>query len=228
MRAPSNIELRSVTGSGLRDVSVVFTSALLHALTGEGCSALLRVAGLLDEPLAGEVFVGGEGTRGLSSEERVRLRSRSFGFLFAAPYLLPSMTIVENVAVPYFKLAGAGLGDARERTEEVLAFAGVANRGCEPVGDLGWWDQQRVALARALVHRPGFLIVDHANAPGPGEEGMLFTALLREVPERFGAAVIVAVPAGFVAGRDERVLCVEGGAVRESAVYSSERESSTS
>lgn len=228
-RATLSLELRNVTGGGLRDVSVVFTPATLHALVGDaGCGALLRVAGLLDVPEAGEVLVGGEATRGLSGEDRGGLRSRCFGFVFAAPYLLPSMTIVENVAVPYFKLAGTELGEARERTTQVLAFAGLGERGGERVRDLGWWDQQRVALARAVVHRPAFLMVDYANAPAPSEEWAPFTELLREVPGRFGAAVIAAVPPGFVAAGHERIFSIELGALREETVGLPERESAPS
>jgi len=225
--ASLTLELRGVTGCGLRDVSIELTRAALHAVVGDaGCSALLRLAGLLEPLDAGEVLIGGEATRGLSSEERGALRGRYFGFVFAAPYLLPSMTIVENVAVPYFKLAGGGLDDARERTGEVLAFAGLAERGGEAVGDLGWLEQQRVALARALVHRPAFLIVDHASAPLAGWQPI--EELLREVPARFGAAVLVAAPPGFMASPGERVFTVGSGTAREALAHLPERESSPS
>lgn len=229
----SILELRDVTcrgdGMTLRAVSLVFAPRTFHALSGDaGCSALLRVAGLLDLPAGGEVWVEGTATSLLSEEARGELRNRRFGYVYSAPYLLPSMTVLENVAVPFFKIAGAGLEEARARTGEVLEFAALAAASRTPVGELPWSDQQRVALARGLVHRPAFLIVEHAvGAACPDVAGRFFD-LLREVPLRFGITVIAVVPESFIASGSDRLIVIERGVVRGDSGSVPEKEISRS
>ncbi len=213
------LELRAVShcldgAPALREVSLAFAPATFNALLGDaGCIAMVRVAGLHEAPEGGDVFVGGQPTRALDAALRTDLRNRCFGYLFAAPYLLPAMTAVENVAVPLFKIAGVGIDEARERTDEVLEFAGLAGGGRLNVGELTNAEQTRVALARALVLRPGFLIVEHADAGADPEEAARFLALLRAVPGQFGATVIAALASAFTATRDDRIVTVQDGVV---------------
>lgn len=232
-RLASTLELRGITchahGATLRALSLVFEPRTFHALSGDaGCSALLRVAGLLDLPDAGEVFVEGTATRLLSEEARGELRNRRFGYVYNALYLLPSMTVLENVAVPFFKIAGAGLDEARARTGEVLEFAGLAATSQTPVGELPWSHQQRVALARGLVHRPVFLIVEHAIGGACPDVAGRFFELLREVPLRFGITVIAVVPESFVPSGSDRLVVVQNGVVRGDSRSLPEKEISRS
>lgn len=195
-------------------LSLAFAPATFNSLVGDtGCSAIVRIAGLREIPEDGEVLVGGQSTRALDAAARADLRSRSFGYLFAAPYLLPAMTVVENVAVPLFKIAGVGIEEARVRTDEVLEFAGLAGDEHLNVGELTAAEQGRVALARALVLRPAFLIVEHADAGATAEEAASFLTLLRAVPARFGATVIAALTTPFPAAKDDRTVSVQGGTV---------------
>jgi lipoprotein-releasing system ATP-binding protein len=229
----STLELRSVACQGdraiLREVSLIFEPRTFHALSGDaGCTALLRVASLLEFPDAGEVLVEGIATRSLSEEARGELRNRRFGYVYTAPYLLPSMTVLENVAVPFFKIAGAGLEEARARTSEVLEFAALAASCRIPVGELPWSDQQRVALARGLVHRPAFLIVEHAAGGACPEGTGRFFDLIREVPLRFGITVIAVVPETFVPVGSDRLIVVQGRVVRDDLRAVPEKEISRS
>src|SRR5687768_5927220 len=96
---PSTLELqrvacRGANGAPLRDLSLGFESRAFHVLSGDdGCAALLRIAGLLDLPDAGEVLVEGIASSSLGAEVRGELRNRRFGYVYHAPYLLPSMTV---------------------------------------------------------------------------------------------------------------------------------------
>jgi ABC-type lipoprotein export system ATPase subunit len=232
--SPFSLELRDVTclregAPVLRELSLGFAPTTFNVLVGDaGCEALLRIASLLDPPASGDVKVGGLSTFDLDDQARAELRSRLFGYLFAAAYLLPSMTVVENVAMPLFKIAGASLDEARGRTEEVLAFVGLANAGQINVGDLTWSEKQRVALARGLVHRPAFIIVEHADSGLTADESAALVDSLREVPARFGAAVIAVLSASFVSGKNDRVVAVHDGAVRSDSLTASSTETSSS
>ena len=225
----STLELQRVVcrsdRATLREVNVVFEPRTFHALCGDaGCTALLRIAGLLDFPDAGEVLVEGIPASSLGDEARGDLRNRRFGYIYHAPYLLPSMTVVENVAVPLFKIAAAGLDEARARTQEVLEFTALGASSGIAVGELSWSDQQRVALARGLVHGPAFLIVDHAaNGACPDVTGRFFD-LLRAVPIRFGITVIAVVPESFIPAGSDRLIVVRGGVVRDQSRPVPEKE----
>ena len=174
------------------------------------------------------MLLGGKPTRDLDDHARADLRSRRFGYLFPAPYLLPAMTVVENVAMPLFKISGAGLDEARERTNEVLEFAGLNGGARINVGELTAAEQQRVALARGLVHRPAFLLVEHADASLVDDEAARFIEMLREVPARFHASVIATLSTPFVAAKHERVIAVRDGAVCGDSLRLPQSESSPS
>ena len=233
-RAPLMLELRAVSHTldaapALRDLSLTFAPASFNALVGDAsCVAVLRVAGLRAAPDEGDVLLGAKSTRNLEESARAELRSRRFGYLFPSPYLLPAMTVVENVAVPLFKISGAGLAEARERTGEVLDFADLAGGERIGVGDLTAAEQQRVALARALVHRPAFVLVEHADASLTDDESNRFIEMLREIPARFGATVIAALSTPFLATKRERVVSLRDGAVCGDSIRLPESESSPS
>ena len=107
------LEIRGVScasGIGL-PVRADFAPGRFHVLVGEAggdSSARLRVLGLLDVPESGEVVVEGVATRGLDEEARAELRAQRFGFVFAAPFLLASFSVIENVAMPLFKISQVG------------------------------------------------------------------------------------------------------------------------
>lgn len=218
-RTSLTLELRAVSHAhdgapALRDFSLTFAPATFNLLAGDsGLAEVLLIAGLRALPDAGDVLLGGKSTRDLDDNARADLRSRRFGYLFPAPYLLPAMTIVENVAMPLFKISGAGLDEARDRTNEVLEFTGLTGGERISVGELTPAEQQRVALARGLVHRPAFVLVEHADASLTDGESARFIEMLREVPARFHATVIAALSAPIVATKRERVIAVRDGAV---------------
>src|SRR5260221_12066060 len=116
MACPSlPLELRAVshTHNGvpvLRDLTLAFAPATFSLLVGEAeGAAIVRIAGLRELPEVGDVLIDGQSTRALDDAARMDLRSRRFGYLFAAPYLLPAMAVLENVAVPLFKLTNTGV-----------------------------------------------------------------------------------------------------------------------
>ena len=127
--------------------------------SGAGKSTLLQVAGLLEHPDSGEVFLGGRACSRLSDAERTRIRRDSLGFVYQFHHLLPEFSALENVMLPRM-LAGHGRNAARARARELLAALGVERRESHRPARLSGGEQQRVAIARAMANRPAVLLAD--------------------------------------------------------------------
>lgn len=119
-----------------------------------------RVLGLLEPPSAGEVRVAGTIVTGMPQEALAAFRSQHFGYLFPQPYLLAAFSVLENVAMPLFKIAHATPEQARQQTGAMLQRLGLASLAHELAADLTLSQQHRVALARALIHRPDLLMFE--------------------------------------------------------------------
>lgn len=175
-------------GARLDDVSLVFETGSVTGLCGpEGCgkNLLLRLLGLWEVPDRGGIYLHEERVDALGEEARLALRNQHFGFVFAEPFLLNNLSVIENVAMPLLKIGGATLEHARARTVESLEFFKLAALSESPVGALAFADQRQVSLARALANRPEILLVENADAPPEA-----FAKSLVRANETFGVTVI--------------------------------------
>lgn len=200
----------------LRADHATFDAGGFHLLVGaadSGHELLLRVLGLLEVPEAGEVFIEGESVRGLSDEARLKLRERRLGFVFTAPFLLPAFSVIENVAMPLFKVSIVEPPEARRRSEALLDFAGLSELTETLCGELAPLAQHRVSLARALVNQPAVLLVENLDSALTGEDLRVFSALLRQAALRFGVAVIATASPCLTPEPSDRVLEVTAGAI---------------
>jgi lipoprotein-releasing system ATP-binding protein len=229
MSAPNPPVLRaeSVTADGrLHGVSLAIEPATFTLLSGDsdsGAGTLLRILGLLERPGAGEVWLDGRATGSLDEIMWLDARNRSFGYLFAEPFLLESFSVAENVGLPLFKIADMNLEQARGRAGEVLSFAGLSSMAEAAVNDLTPAECHRVALARALAIRPRALIAEAAGLNLPTNEQESFAALLREVAHTMGIAVIATSGAGMRSlGADCEVRLERGVIASESAAAQEE------
>jgi len=158
------------------DVSLSVEAGEFVGLCGpDGCGKglLLNLIGLLERPDAGSIIVAGQNTGELGPEDAAVFRNEACGYLFGHPYLLPSFSVSENVAMPLFRICGGEARDARVRTLDVLTFAGIPDFETPLVGRLPQSIRWRAAFARAIVHEPGILI---AISPPP-TDGLLPLAL---------------------------------------------------
>jgi predicted ABC-type transport system involved in lysophospholipase L1 biosynthesis ATPase subunit len=160
------------------------------------------------------VFVEGEAVQAFEEEARRKVRERRLGFAFAAPFLLPAFSVIENVAMPLFKVSDVEPAEARQRSEALLEFAGLGALAQAPCAQLAAFDQQRVSLARALVNEPAALLVESLDSALGEEDLATFAALLRGAAAHFGIAVIATVSPRFVPAREDRLVEVAHGAVR--------------
>ena len=144
----------------LKDISVVIGAGEAVGLvgpSGSGKSTLLMVMAGLERVDSGQVSVAGTDITRLGEDRLARFRGRHVGIVFQSFHLIPTMTAIENVAVP---LELAGRADAFERARQELANVGLADRAQHYPGQLSGGEQQRVALARALAPEPPILVAD--------------------------------------------------------------------
>jgi lipoprotein-releasing system ATP-binding protein len=185
----------------------------LRGEPGSGRTLLLRLLGLLERPESGDVLVEGVGTSEFDEPVRDELRNRRFGFIFSAPFLLPSMTVLENIAMPLFRISQLNPEQARARTDLLLNFVGLLEAEQERIDSLSYHAQQCVALARALATEPAVIVAEELDGPILPEERLHFYRLLRSAAERFGVTIIAAVPPTFVEEKIDRVIDIVAGRV---------------
>ena len=173
--------------SHVRGVSAEFAAGRFHAMSGpEGCgnNLLLHLLGLLEQPDTGEVWVGEVNASALPASERDALRLRRFGFLFPAFGLLPSLSVLENIAFAVLKAGGTTEAEQAEHTLSALKFCNLEDEAERQVGDLAPEKQAAVAFARAIIHRPSLLIAETPAA----EETLV--PLARRAVDELGLTVV--------------------------------------
>jgi putative ABC transport system ATP-binding protein len=178
--------------------------------SGSGKSTLLMVMAGLERPDAGTVEVAGADLGGLDEDELARFRGRNVGIVFQSFHLIPTMTALENVAVP-LELAGAD--DAFARAEQELALVGLAERLNHYPAQLSGGEQQRVAIARALAPGPAILVADEPTGNLDDATGrQIIDLLFAEHAARRTTLVLVTHDVAL-ASRCDRVVRIRSGRI---------------
>lgn len=175
--------------------------------SGSGKSTLLHLVGALDRPTSGSVFVHGEEIGGKSERELRGLRGGRIGFVFQQFYLLPGLTVEENVRLP---LLFSRQRVPEGRIGEILASVGLAHRGGHLPSQLSGGEMQRVAVGRALVGNPEIILADEPTANLDSENGLAVFELLRGLAAR-GISVVVVTHNPELAARTSRVIRLRDG-----------------
>ena len=185
-------------------------SVALVAPSGAGKSTLLHVAGLLEKPDGGEVYVGNAPTAAMGDSERTALRRTAIGFVYQAHHLLPEFTALENVVLPQM-IAGLTKREAGERGRELLTFLGLGQRIGHRPTELSGGEQQRVAIARAVANAPGMLLADEPTGNlDPRTADHVFATLTSLIRASGLAALIATHNMDLAARMDRRVTLHEG------------------
>jgi lipoprotein-releasing system ATP-binding protein len=217
--ALESIALTYKTGSGplpvLRNASLVLAPGEMVALvapSGAGKSTLLHVAGLLERPDAGEVFILGESTSSLGDVARTALRRNQVGFVYQFHHLLPEFSALENVVLPQL-IAGLGRKEAEGRAGELLAYLRVDQRADHRPSELSGGEQQRVAIARAVANAPRVLLADEPTGNlDPKTAGHVFDAL-KNLVRQSGLAALIATHNFALAADMDRTVTIEEGEI---------------
>jgi lipoprotein-releasing system ATP-binding protein len=217
----SKVERRYRQGRGfleiLRGADVAIWPGEIVALvapSGTGKSTLLHVAGLLERPDGGEVYIGGAPTAAMDDAGRTRLRREEIGFVYQFHYLLPEFSGLENVVMPQL-IRGLPKGEARQRATELLTFLGLGERLRHRPAELSGGEQQRVAIARAVANAPRLLLADEPTGNlDPQTAGHVFGTLVALV-RASGLGALVATHNLELARRMDRRLTIRDGLIAE-------------
>ncbi len=178
--------------------------------SGSGKSTLLMVMAGLERPDAGTVTVAGEDLNRLDEDALARFRGRQVGIVFQSFHLIPTMTALENVAVP---LELAGIAEAQDRAREDLAAMGLADRLQHYPAELSGGEQQRVAVARALAPSPAILVADEPTGNLDEDTGKQIIELLFAGHARRGSTLVLVTHDPALAQRCARVVRLRSGRI---------------
>ena len=178
--------------------------------SGSGKTSLMMLLAGLDRPTGGTLSVAGHDLTRMDEDALAVFRRETVGIVFQAFHLVPTMTAIENVAVP---LEFAGRSDAFDRAEEALKSVGLGHRLTHYPGQLSGGEQQRVALARAFVAQPRLLLADEPTGNLDRGTGAQVMDLLFGLRERFGTTLLLITHDPLLADRCERQLRIEDGRI---------------
>jgi ABC-type lipoprotein export system ATPase subunit len=200
----------------LRDVDLEIDEGEFVAITGaSGCgkSTLLHLLGALDTPTSGQLWVGDLALHEADDKRRTRYRRDGVGIVFQFFNLMPTMTVLENVALP-LRLAGVTRGASKDRAGEMVEKVGLKERAGHFPHQLSGGEMQRAAIARALVGKPGLLLADEPTGNLDSENAALVLDLFREIHEqRLATMVIVTHSEEVAAAASSRVRMADGEVV---------------
>ena len=180
--------------------------------SGSGKSTLLNLIGGLDRPSAGEIHIEGRALSTLDDDELTRVRRDKIGFVFQFFNLLPSLTCLENVALP-LHLRGWGRRQATERARELLGLVGLAERLEHLSEELSGGERQRVAIARALAVYPPIVLADEPTGNLDTQTGAEILSLVHDLHDRLGATVLIVTHEAGVAESCPRRLELRDGRI---------------
>jgi putative ABC transport system ATP-binding protein len=183
--------------------------------SGSGKTSLLMVASGLEAATRGKVDVGGFSLQGKSETALAQFRRDNIGIIFQSFHLIPTMTALENVAVP---LEFKGRADAMAQAEAGLVRVGLGHRLWHYPSQLSGGEQQRVAIARAVTAGAKILLADEPTGNLDQETGAAIIDLLFELKEKDGATLLLVTHDRLLARRCNRILEVRDGQVKEGRV----------
>lgn len=188
--------------------------------SGCGKSTLLHVLGGIDPPTSGHVFLDGQDLGALDDTARSILRRRRLGFVFQRINLLPTLTALENVALP-LRIDGIGRGVAHRQAQSVLERLGIEHRAAHFPHEMSGGEQQRVAVARAMVIAPAVLFADEPTGALDSTNAAHILELLGECA-RGGQTIVMVTHDANMARQASRVLVMQDGRIVEGAECSAE------
>lgn len=222
----SLLELRDVSKSygegtakvnALHEITLSVDQGAMVAVmgpSGSGKSTLLTIAGTLEEPTSGEVFVGEQPVRSMSRNAKARLRRRVIGYVFQDFNLLPGLTAVENVALP-LELDGTSARKARVAALVSLDRLGLGERASHYPDQLSGGERQRVAIARAMVGERKLMLADEPSGALDSVNGEAVMRLLHDACKKAGMAAVVVTHDAQLASWADRVVFLRDGRVTD-------------
>ena len=205
----------------LKDVNLTVAPGEVVGLigpSGSGKSTLLKCLGAVIEPSAGRMWLGDEPIYdgAWKTSDLRALRRDRIGFIFQAPYLIPFLDVIDNVALLPM-LAGQPNPVARRRAAELLEALGMAHRATARPSELSGGEQQRVAIARALANRPPVILADEPTAPLDSERALGVMGILEDMAGQYRTAIVVVTHDEKIIPTFKRIYRIRDGRTVEEA-----------
>ena len=182
--------------------------------SGSGKSTLLGLIGGLDSPSSGSIAIDQVEISSLNERELTEIRNQKLGFIFQFFNLIPSLSALENVALP-IQFSKKGQFEPDQRAKELLERFGLVGRLDHRPGQLSGGEQQRVAIARALANNPPILMADEPTGNLNTEAGQQVIDSLKQVRDDFGTTVILVTHDNSLAGEADRMVTLVDGRLTE-------------
>ncbi len=189
-------------------------SVALIGPSGAGKSTLLHIAGLLEHPDSGEVYIDGSSTTHLSDIARTRIRRTEIGFVYQFHHLLPEFSALENVVLPQM-IRGLSRREARARASELLSYLELKDRLTHRPAELSGGEQQRVAIARAVANAPRILLADEPTGNLDVHTADHVFSTLNQLVRASGLAAIIATHNMDIAAQMDRRVTIRDGLIVE-------------
>jgi len=189
-------------------------SVALVGPSGAGKSTLLHIAGLLEHPDGGEVYIDAVATSHLSDIQRTRIRRTEIGFVYQFHHLLPEFSALENVMLPQM-IRGLSHREAANRSIELLSYLGLKERLMHRPAELSGGEQQRVAIARAVANAPRILLADEPTGNLDMHTADHVFATLTQLVRASGLAALIATHNLDIASQMDRRVTIRDGLVVE-------------
>ena len=182
--------------------------------SGSGKSTLLNLLGGLDAPTAGEVSLAGHSLKGLSDNQRGKLRNQHLGFVYQFHHLLPEFTAQENVEMP-LRIARRSAAEYVPRAQYLLSQVGLSHRLDHKPSELSGGERQRVAIARALAMNPGCVLMDEPTGNLDSDNAEAVQQLMLELSEHNKIAFVVVTHDLQLAARMDRIYSLDKGVIAD-------------
>ncbi len=205
-----------VTTEVLHDISISIKKGEFVSITGKsGCgkSTLLYILSTMDTDYEGDIWIGGERTKGQSERQLAYLRNAKVGFVFQFHYLLSEFTVLENVMLPGLKLGAFTETQVRERALERLGWLGIEHLASKRANQLSGGEKQRVAIARALISDPSIIMCDEPTGNLDKVNSMMVFDIFKDLTEKRGQTLLVVTHDPEFANNTHRIIEMEDGRI---------------
>jgi len=202
----------------LREVSFDIPPGLKVAIvgrSGSGKSTLLHLAAGIDVPTQGEVSIRGRNLAALSDRARTLVRRQEIGLVFQFFYLLPHLSVRENVCLPGF-IAGAGVSEFEERASELLEEVGLLDRAEDNIQELSGGEMQRVAICRSLLRKPRLLLADEPTGNLDDANSGVVMNLMLKLASKEGHTLVYVTHSAELASLADEVWKLQSGVLNPS------------
>ena len=208
------------TISAIRDVSLRITQGEFVSFigpSGSGKTTLVNLLGCLDNPTTGELFLGSRQIfsndgKQLTERRLTEIRREVFGYIFQNFYLIPTLTVIENVMLPLTFYRKKGIAD---KALELLSMLGIDHRKDHLPGQISGGEMQRVAIARSLVNAPEILLADEPTGNLDSKRSAEIVRILKDLSRNTGLTVIMVTHNLELAGQADRLLEMRDGGISE-------------